>query len=323
MKPVHVPAALVLASLAASAAQAQPQTASTPPGIRVKAGDTVFIDGPDKVKIIRRQHADIRTIHNPAERWLALIVDYKADPGKSGDSQADINYTFQGIADWPLGERWAGSAVIDEYFFAGNGLSAGIGLLTSGGFLQVLNSLADASVFQDSAALTFFSKGFGRGGGGPITMEVAEQQTIAQAQRNAERIRTNVRAGGAAASSNVEFGVVGGGTGSGGVVVTSGSSGGSMGLTPVRVGSNIRTPQKIHHVDAVRPKTAEDAGIFGMVVLEIVIATDGRVLEAKALRSIPALDRAAIDAVKQWRYEVTHLNGEPVPVVMTVTVNFR
>jgi protein TonB len=41
------------------------------------------------------------------------------------------------------------------------------------------------------------------------------------------------------------------------------------------------------------------------------------------LRSIPFLDKAALDAVKQWRYAVTQLNGQPVPVIMTVTVDFR
>src|SRR5688500_1640935 len=260
MKLVRVLAALVLSPLAVASADAQTQTASTPPGIRVKAGDTVFIDGPDKVKIVRRQHADIRTVHNPAERWLAVIVDYKTD-GKSGDTQADINYTFQGIADWPLGERWSGSAVIDEYFFAGQGISAGIGLSTSGGFVQVLNSVADVAAFSDSAALTLFSKGFGRGGGGGgISMDTAEQQTIAQAQRNAERARSNQAAGGVSMQSHMEFGVVGGV--GGGIVATPSSSSGTLGVAPMRVGGNIRAPQKIYTVEAVRPKTAMDAGIF-------------------------------------------------------------
>jgi TonB family protein len=322
MKLVRVLAALVVPTLGVSAATAQTQSPPTPPGIRAKAGDTVFIDGPDKVKIVRRQHADIRTVHNPAERWLAVMVDYKADPARSGDGQADLNFTFQDIGEWPLGERWSGSAVIDEYFSAGQGLSLGIGLTTSGGYVQVLNS-PESSIFQDSAALTVFSKGFGRGGGGGgISMDTAEQQTIAQARRNAERSRA-IGAGAGAARANLEFGVVAGGTGSGGVVVTPGSSSGRMELGPVRVGGNIRTPQKLHNVEPVRPKVAEEAGIFGMVILEITIGTDGSVADAKVLRSIPVLDRAALDAAKQWRYEPTLLNGQPVPVIMTVTVNFR
>jgi len=52
------------------------------------------------------------------------------------------------------------------------------------------------------------------------------------------------------------------------------------------------------------------------------ISPDGDVTEAKVLKSIPLLDQAALDAVKQWRYTPTTLNGVAVPVIMTVTVNF-
>ena len=52
------------------------------------------------------------------------------------------------------------------------------------------------------------------------------------------------------------------------------------------------------------------------------IGPDGRVKDAKVLRSIPLLDQAALDAVKQWQFTPTLLNGVPVPVIMTVTVQF-
>ncbi len=58
------------------------------------------------------------------------------------------------------------------------------------------------------------------------------------------------------------------------------------------------------------------------MILEATIGTDGTVKDLKVLRSIPLLDAAAIDAVKQWQYTPTTLNGVPVPVIMTVTVNF-
>ena len=60
----------------------------------------------------------------------------------------------------------------------------------------------------------------------------------------------------------------------------------------------------------------------GVVILEATIGTDGHVTDVKILRSIPLLDAAALDAVKQWEYTPTTLNGQPVPVIMTVTVNF-
>jgi protein TonB len=56
--------------------------------------------------------------------------------------------------------------------------------------------------------------------------------------------------------------------------------------------------------------------------MEITIAKDGSVSGARVLRSVPMLDQAALDAVHQWLFEPTLLNGVPVEVVMTVTVNF-
>jgi protein TonB len=62
--------------------------------------------------------------------------------------------------------------------------------------------------------------------------------------------------------------------------------------------------------------------VHGTVILEIIIGADGAVSSAKVLRSIPMLDQAALDAVRRWRYRPTLVNGQPVPVIMTVTVNF-
>lgn len=90
----------------------------------------------------------------------------------------------------------------------------------------------------------------------------------------------------------------------------------------VRVGSNIRTPTKTKHVPPVYPEAAKSAGVGGLVILEVMVGRDGRVREAQVLRSIPLLDAAAIDAVMQWEFNPTLLNGNPVPVIMTVTVNF-
>ena len=56
--------------------------------------------------------------------------------------------------------------------------------------------------------------------------------------------------------------------------------------------------------------------------MEATIDTQGFIADAKVLRSIPLLDEAALDAVRQWQFEPTMLNGAPVPVIMTVTVNF-
>jgi protein TonB len=62
--------------------------------------------------------------------------------------------------------------------------------------------------------------------------------------------------------------------------------------------------------------------VQGIVIIEATIGPHGKVQEAKVLRSIPLLDQAALDAVKQWEFTPTLLNGVPVPVIMTVTVQF-
>jgi len=91
----------------------------------------------------------------------------------------------------------------------------------------------------------------------------------------------------------------------------------------VHVGGDIKMPTKVRDVAPVYPQIAQTANVEGMVIIEAVIATDGTVRDARVLRSIPLLDRAALDAVRQWRYEPTRLNGVVVPVIVTVTVQFH
>jgi TonB family protein len=90
----------------------------------------------------------------------------------------------------------------------------------------------------------------------------------------------------------------------------------------IRVGAGIKQPTKIRDVKPVYPPIAQQAGVSGVVIVEVVIDTDGNVAEGRILRSIPLLDQAALDAVKQWRFVPTQLNGTTVPVIMTVAVNF-
>ena len=94
------------------------------------------------------------------------------------------------------------------------------------------------------------------------------------------------------------------------------------GQQALRVGGDIKTPTKIRDVRPVYPQEALDASVSGMVILEAVIDSQGNVRSARVLKSIPLLDQAALDAVREWRFTPTLLNGVPVPVMMTVTVNF-
>jgi TonB family protein len=90
----------------------------------------------------------------------------------------------------------------------------------------------------------------------------------------------------------------------------------------IRVGGAIKPPIRLVNVNPVYPEDARAARVEGLVVLQIAIGEDGSVIEALVLRSIPMLDQAAIDAVLQWVYQPTLLNGVPVEVEMNVTINF-
>lgn len=94
------------------------------------------------------------------------------------------------------------------------------------------------------------------------------------------------------------------------------------GVTPIRVGGTIAPPTKIKDVRPEYPDEARAGRVQGVVIMETVIDTAGRVRDARVLRSVPLLDKAALDAVRQWEFTPVLMNGVPTPVIMTVTVSF-
>jgi len=95
------------------------------------------------------------------------------------------------------------------------------------------------------------------------------------------------------------------------------------GSAPVRIaGGTIKPPTKTRDVKPVYPAAAQRARVSGFVVVEGTVGPDGRLRCIRVLRSVPMLDQAAIDAVRQWEFTPTLMNGVPVPVIMTTTVNF-
>lgn len=91
---------------------------------------------------------------------------------------------------------------------------------------------------------------------------------------------------------------------------------------PIRIGGDVRPPRKIHDAPPTYPPAARAAGIEGVVILDATIDPTGAVDDIEVLQSVPELDQAAIDAVEQWRWEPTLVDGEPVAILMTVTINF-
>ncbi|MGD0782110.1 MAG: energy transducer TonB [Candidatus Aminicenantales bacterium] len=92
---------------------------------------------------------------------------------------------------------------------------------------------------------------------------------------------------------------------------------------PVRATGDVRAPKLVRRVDPLYPEIARQARIEGVVIIEAGTDIYGRVRSARVLRSIPLLDQAALDAVRQWIYEPLVLNGRPRGVLFTVTVKFK
>jgi protein TonB len=92
---------------------------------------------------------------------------------------------------------------------------------------------------------------------------------------------------------------------------------------PIRVGGVIKEPALVYRVEPVYPGVAVSANIQGTVILEAVVDQEGNVESLKVLRSVPVLDKPALDAVKQWRYSPVILNGRPEKFILTVAVTFR
>jgi len=90
----------------------------------------------------------------------------------------------------------------------------------------------------------------------------------------------------------------------------------------IRVGGNVQQAKLVSKVTPVYPAEAKDQRIQGVVRLEATIGKDGKVENLVVLSGDPALAPAALEAVRQWQYQTTLLNGDPVEVVTEVNVNF-
>ena len=92
----------------------------------------------------------------------------------------------------------------------------------------------------------------------------------------------------------------------------------------IRLGGEgqIQASAPTKRVAAVYPERAKANKIQGSVLLEIVIGTDGKVIQTDIKKSVPGLDEAAVNAVRQWEFKPTILNGKPAEVITNVTISF-
>jgi protein TonB len=92
---------------------------------------------------------------------------------------------------------------------------------------------------------------------------------------------------------------------------------------PVRRGGEVVRSNLIYQVTPVYPFLAKQARVEGVVTLEAIITRQGAIQSLRVLSGHILLNEAALEAVKQWRYRPTLLNGEPVEVITNIVVTFR
>jgi protein TonB len=95
------------------------------------------------------------------------------------------------------------------------------------------------------------------------------------------------------------------------------------GESPMKVSAADERPKLIKEIKPVYPEIARQSMVQGVVVIQAFIDEEGQVYVAKVIKSVPLLDQAAIDAVRQWKYSPAKLNGKPVRVQADITITFR
>jgi len=297
-----VPVAFVLvATVLVASVHAQPLPTASGRVIEAADGDLVVVPSGARVSVVTRSQVQARLVYVAAQQTLLLLTDPALGlvdmPGMKGFRR------WQMQDPWPLEARWEGNVTIDEYSPSGRAPMQ-IAIHTDRGAIMV-----GPPYVREAAATP-----------PPLAVVRSFMASSRVVRGSFDEIEQAWLAGGDNALPGPSGRTMMNASGISSVVTESISSSGPGG--PVRVGGNIRPPTRTHVVEPAYPPTARAAGIQGVIILEIVIGTDGAVSNARVLRSIPLLDQAALDAVRQWRYEPTLLNGVPTPVIMTATVNF-
>jgi TonB family protein len=310
--PTGSPPRPTVSTLQAGPARRDPM----PDGQRIQAndGDVVVLDDDARIRVVRRRSGVVRLIYSAEQHWVLLLADFDK-AGTAGDGKVDWHYQYMDVAaDAPLPARWEGQTSIEEETNVGDGGGPPrLSLSLPGGRVQFAPGPPARGSGEAGRVVNFRGSG---SGGERGTFDEVEQQQVQVVAQNVVNRRTGApmisRAGGVTGSMAMTGGLV-----------SDPSPRPPSPQAPVRVGGAIAPPEKIRDVKPGLTGTAARAGIRGTVIVEFTVGEDGKVYDVKVLRSIPLLDDEAVRAVSQWRYVPTHLNGKPVPVIMTAQVSFE
>ena len=293
------------------AASAQVGAPFTPSGRQLQAadGDTVVVDGDDRVSLVRRRQAHVRVVADETAGTVLVIADWGTRESAQPDGRVNRTWRFAGVdGRWPLESRWEADAVMfvpdKPPVFAGPALS----LETSAGVIAFIGGpprpVADPTVILRYSSMS-------SGGREGATFDEAEREALSP------NFMTSV--------STMSFGSGGGvGFGTGQMVETFEAAVPAPGRrAPAGAGPVLQAmPRIVQRVPPVWPQAARDADVRGMVIIQADVTTDGTVRDARVLRGVPMLDAAAVEAVRQWRFEPAGSDGRPDPVTVTVMVQF-
>ncbi len=270
--------------------------------IQAKDGDVVMVPGAGTVTVARPLTGHLKLIPHEQGRLLVVLLD----EGPQVDGTVDLVYRFSVIQQpFPARYAWEGPGTVEEYEQLGarRGLR-GYGLvLPEGRILLRWHGPAAASTAFPEHVAAFQISGHGSGRV-RASFEQAEREALTLAAVSSAEQEASPGSSAVAPTTGV------------------GAPPGPRADAPVRVGGNIREPRKIKDVAPVMPEAARRTGVIGIVIVEATINEQGRVSHARILRSVPQLDQAALDAVRQWEYEPVLVNGVPRTVILTVTVPF-
>ena len=311
----------VTAALGAAADRASAQVSQTPPPasgrhIPAQNGDTVVVENDDYITVVRQRAARVRVVADEAQKTLILLADWALPGSTEPDGRLNRTWRFSGIEGrWPFEPRWEGLVTMRFP----DGPMMGPGPATATVPVMTLETAAGTIAFVSAAfrtdppgvdvALRF--SGLSGGGREGASFDEAEQEALSPTFMSSFSTMSLNGPGG---------GFISGGSGTwstfaGGGPATQQVEARSFGTAP----SN-GMPRVVHRVEADWPPAARDAGVRGVVLVQVAVAADGIVRHAQVVRSIPMLNAAAIEAVRQWRFEAAGAEGRPDPLSITVPI---
>jgi TonB family protein len=283
----------VIAADAVARQEGQSETGQSQAGriIEARDGDTVIFHDRDRVRMVKRTSGRVRIAVNQARGFVVVMLD------KGADGRADWVYRFSIDKPYPLEAPWEGDADVDEYFEPPSRAGGGLGVVTPQGVIQFLSTapgMEDRHAAPNALAIV---RTHGSSSGTVSGTFAAVEPYWLEGREHEYR-------GGAGAGARASMSMS--------ASPASPPPSGSFSFSSGPPEEGFSAPRRIHRVDAVQPEAARAANVAGIVLVEVTVAVDGSVTNARVLRSFPLLDEAALTAARQWRYEPARRGGQAV-----------